>query len=518
MSSAQLLWHPVLVLSRLAGTFGPFSPPKQRSALWPIAMLFGFAAMGSCSALAYDSQDLERLQAAGSCLECDLSGADLSGVVRGPVDLRRADLHDAVLAGADLSGARLGDANLRDADLGEAVLEGASLNGANLDGANLDGANLEGALLREADLTRAILWRANLNQADLYRSLLRSADLKEAKLTAASLEETDLGDADLRGADLEGAELYRSSLRSADLRRARLVGATLQDVDLSDADLAGADLANAILTEVRLDGANLAGVDLPEAEAFRERSAGPMPEIPGEEDEAPERSEPPVRVFYGTDRRPVGDSAEPAFGGEGGDKLTLGVVEVTIPREHQFGIVEQQSWWSVALGLDEDPDNHFTIHKIITMGETPFFEEVDRTVSDAERYKDQLFVFVHGYNMTFESAAFRTAQIAYDLQFDGAPVMYSWPSRGGLTSYEYDQISAVRSREYLRTFLLMLKKQSGAAGINLIAHSMGNLALMEVIRDITSPEGLMISRSFSIRSSWPRLISIAICFCRWRNR
>jgi uncharacterized protein YjbI with pentapeptide repeats len=416
-------------------------------------MLFGFAAMGSCSALAYDSQDLERLQAAGSCLECDLSGADLSGVVRGPVDLRRADLHDAVLAGADLSGARLGDANLRDADLGEAVLEGASLNGANLDGANLDGANLEGALLREADLTRAILWRANLNQADLYRSLLRSADLKEAKLTAASLEETDLGDADLRGADLEGAELYRSSLRSADLRGARLVGATLQDVDLSDADLAGADLANATLTEVRLDGANLAGVDLPDAEAFRERSAGPMPEIPGEDDAgaeaALERNEPPVRVFYGTDRHADGDRSDPTFGGERGDKLILGTVEVTIPREHQFGIVEQQSWWSVALGLEEDPDHHFSIHKITVMDEKPFLEEIRETVGNAERYEGQLFVFIHGYNTSFEAAAFRTAQIAYDLQFDGAPVMYSWPSRASLTSYEYDQISAMRSRGFL---------------------------------------------------------------------
>jgi esterase/lipase superfamily enzyme len=35
----------------------------------------------------------------------------------------------------------------------------------------------------------------------------------------------------------------------------------------------------------------------------------------------------------------------------------------------------------------------------------------------------------------------------------------------------------------------MLKNQSGAAGINLIAHSMGNLALMEVIRDINLARG-----------------------------
>src|SRR5262249_2696270 len=34
------------------------------------------------------------------------------------------------------------------------------------------------------------------------------------------------------------------------------------------------------------------------------------------------------------------------------------------------------------------------------------------------------------FNVTFEDAVRRRAQIAYDLQFPGTPIRYSWPSQG----------------------------------------------------------------------------------------
>ncbi len=37
---------------------------------------------------------------------------------------------------------------------------------------------------------------------------------------------------------------------------------------------------------------------------------------------------------------------------------------------------------------------------------------------------------MHGYNTSFDNALYRTAQIAYDLDFDGATFLYSWPSGG----------------------------------------------------------------------------------------
>lgn len=97
-----------------------------------------FASMLAGSALHATSalvpEDEARLKATGSCPGCNLSGADLNGLV-----------------------AELGD--LTNADFTEANLYRAVLKGANLTGANFNGANLSGALLQHAkgvDLTGAI--------------------------------------------------------------------------------------------------------------------------------------------------------------------------------------------------------------------------------------------------------------------------------------------------------------------------------------------------------------------------
>jgi len=49
--------------------------------------------------------------------------------------------------------------------------------------------------------------------------------------------------------------------------------------------------------------------------------------------------------------------------------------------------------------------------------------------------KPGVLLFVHGYNVSFEDAARRTGQLAYDLGFEGPTVFFSWPSRGSVTAY-----------------------------------------------------------------------------------
>ena len=60
---------------------------------------------------------------------------------------------------------------------------------------------------------------------------------------------------------------------------------------------------------------------------------------------------------------------------------------------------------------------------------------------------------MHGYNVSFDDAIFRTAQIAHDIVFDGPVVTFSWPSRGGTWDYVHDINTAKGSREGLRTLL-----------------------------------------------------------------
>jgi esterase/lipase superfamily enzyme len=49
------------------------------------------------------------------------------------------------------------------------------------------------------------------------------------------------------------------------------------------------------------------------------------------------------------------------------------------------------------------------------------------------------FVFIHGYNVSFEDAARRTGQFAYDLKFVGAPIFTAGLQRA-ISAYYYDGI------------------------------------------------------------------------------
>jgi hypothetical protein len=73
-----------------------------------------------------------------------------------------------------------------------------------------------------------------------------------------------------------------------------------------------------------------------------------------------------------------------------------------------------------------------------------FFKDLSASVSASPA--KEAFVFVHGYNESFEDAAIRTAQLAYDFGFKGAPIFYSWPSEGRLLGYFGRSIRAVSAR------------------------------------------------------------------------
>ena len=114
-------------------------------------------------------------------------------------------------------------------------------------------------------------------------------------------------------------------------------------------------------------------------------------------------------------------------------------------------------------------------------------------IGHAKRYPGQALVFIHGFNMSFDAAAQRAAKIAQALKYDGLVFVYSWPSGGRVASYTYDRESAEGAEPYLRQFLETVVKESGAKSVSIIAHSMGNQPLMDVLRDMKSaaPEGVI---------------------------
>lgn len=117
-----------------------------------------------------------------------------------------------------------------------------------------------------------------------------------------------------------------------------------------------------------------------------------------------------------------------------------------------------------------------------------FFAALRAQVQKCKR--KSLMVFVHGYHVSFADAARRTAQMAYDLGFDGAPVFFSWPSQDRMLAYMVDEQSIIDAQPHLEQFLRDVLKQSNAENVYLIAHSMGSRGLARTLAAlaVTEPE------------------------------
>lgn len=183
-----------------------------------------------------------------------------------------------------------------------------------------------------------------------------------------------------------------------------------------------------------------------------------------------------VRVFYATDRARAGASdADPVYGAERapGGALEFGRVEVTVPRLHRPGVVEQAAWYQ--LDRSPDPSRQMLLRSVRPLDQRSVLDSIRRVAAGGG--KNQVLVFIHGYNVAFQDAALRTAQLTYDLGFEGVPVLYSWPSRGSVWGYVADRESAHWSAHHLRVFLDSVVAATGAARVHVIAHSMGNYVL-----------------------------------------
>jgi esterase/lipase superfamily enzyme len=182
-----------------------------------------------------------------------------------------------------------------------------------------------------------------------------------------------------------------------------------------------------------------------------------------------------------------GGPVDPAqlYGPERSDQLHLGTAVVSIPREHQLGTLESPS--IIRFQFTYNPSKHVLLQDHQSCQPEEFYRLLKDNVERSRR--KELFVFVHGYNVTFHDAVRRTAQLAYDLEFDGVPILYSWPSQGELLQYTVDESNVEWTVHNLKHFLQDLSSRSGAQTIHLIAHSMGNRALAAALRALaTDPD------------------------------
>lgn len=163
------------------------------------------------------------------------------------------------------------------------------------------------------------------------------------------------------------------------------------------------------------------------------------------------------------------------FSGERASGVDFAAVTVSIPPVHEPGEIE---WPKRAPG---NPATDFVARSTDYLDDAGFRARLKAAVAARPKGDRIVGVFVHGYNTDFDEGVYRTAQMIHDNGFEGVPVLFTWASRGELVDYVYDRDSATVARDSLEQ-TLQIAAESGADGVFLFAHSMGNWVALEALR------------------------------------
>jgi len=189
-----------------------------------------------------------------------------------------------------------------------------------------------------------------------------------------------------------------------------------------------------------------------------------------------------IPVFYGTDRARGDDTPANYFRGARGT-LSFGVALVSVPtRGRDLGELPGPSWWR--LEFSANPEKHVILKRLDALGRDDFVAGLKYSLATTSEH--DVLIFVHGYNVTFEDAARRAGQLAVDLKFAGQTLLYSWASAADTKKYTVDESTIDWSRDHFEAFLQLALGEIGAGKVHVIAHSMGNRAVINTLERVTS--------------------------------
>ncbi|MGO8839775.1 MAG: alpha/beta hydrolase [Methyloceanibacter sp.] len=189
-------------------------------------------------------------------------------------------------------------------------------------------------------------------------------------------------------------------------------------------------------------------------------------------------------VWFATNRRPA--PQDNGYTAERYDRITRGRVEVHVPAAHKIGDIGTPFWKRLRHG--DLRDDHLRVQRVERQERDAFFADIYQAMQAASENGEQphALVFLHGFNVSFQDAAVRAAQIGCDLNVRGATAFFSWPSRGSGLAYPVDEASIEASEGAITDFLVDFTANCGAKKVHVIAHSMGNRGLLRALQRIAA--------------------------------
>ena len=192
-------------------------------------------------------------------------------------------------------------------------------------------------------------------------------------------------------------------------------------------------------------------------------------------------------LWFATNREPVNraDIGQGFSGQRSTDRsVQHGRCIVNVPQGHQLGSTGSTGLGGWFMRLRHG-DDRLRVRSIEPLDKANFWSAVQAALGQADAGSPDALLFVHGFRVTFEDAAVRAAQLAYDLKIRDA-AFFSWPSAGKAARYPKDEVAAKNSVGPFADFLLQMDSSAHAAGkaLHLIAHSMGNRVLLGALRKL----------------------------------
>jgi len=96
----------------------------------------------------------------------------------------------------------------------------------------------------------------------------------------------------------------------------------------------------------------------------------------------------------------------------------------------------------------------------------------------------EAFIYLHGFNNTFDDSAFVSAELWHFLGRRGVPIVYSWPAKRSIFGYGYDRESSEFTVFHFKQFLRAVAGCKDLKKIHIVAHSRGTDVAASAFREL----------------------------------
>ncbi len=156
----------------------------------------------------------------------------------------------------------------------------------------------------------------------------------------------------------------------------------------------------------------------------------------------------------------------------------LGVIKVSVPLQKRKPGDKIKKFDQAQSVSAKQAGKKFWIAHHKSLDDRAFKDAMRRVIESNDNSTGHAIVYIHGFNVKFRNAAFRTAQLRHDMQFNGPVMFYSWPANGSTVDYLSDQTDGDLSVDSLASFLKYAHESVNQnpkkpTKLHIIAHSMG---------------------------------------------